>query len=215
MNPRLEGTSDGALLRVREQARIQLQGRRELWPRYELLLPEPGAEIDPERGLATLPPPSPGDLFFDIEGDPYAFEDGLDYLFGVLETDGTFTAIWSRDDTGEFSLDGERAGFERLIDFIMERLERDPSLHVYHYAPYEPTALKRLMGRYGTRETEVDRLLRGGVWSTCLGRPAVPPGLGRELFDQEDGAVLRLRPRDRPPGRRLEHRRVRAVARAG
>ena len=36
-------------------------------------------------------------------------------------------------------------------------------MHVYHYAPYEPTALKRLMGRYGTREAEVDRLLREGV----------------------------------------------------
>ena len=45
----------------------------------------------------------------------------------------------------------------------MARLERDPDLHVYHYAPYEPTALKRLMGRYGTREAEVDRLLREGV----------------------------------------------------
>jgi uncharacterized protein len=168
MTPRLEGTSDGALFRVREQARIQLQGRRELWPRYELLLPEPGAEIAQERGLATLPPPSPGDLFFDIEGDPYAFEDGLDYLFGVLETDGAFTAIWSRDAAGEFSLEGERAAFERLVDFIMERLEREPSLHVYHYAPYEPTALKRLMGRYGTREAEVDRLLREGVMVDLL-----------------------------------------------
>ena len=58
---------------------------------------------------------------------------------------------------------GERRAFERLIDFIIERLERGPALHVYHYAPYEPTALKRLMGRYGTREAEVDRLLRGGV----------------------------------------------------
>jgi len=168
MMPPLEGTSEGALLRVREQARIQLQGRRELWPRYELLLPDPGGEIPAERGLATLPPPSPGDLFFDIEGDPYAFEDGLDYLFGVLETDGAFRAIWSRDETGEFSLEGERAGFEGLIDFIMERLERDPSLHVYHYAPYEPTALKRLMGRYGSREAEVDRLLRQGVMVDLL-----------------------------------------------
>jgi uncharacterized protein len=168
MKPRLEGTSEGALLRVREQARIQLQGRRELWPRYELLLPEAGEDIAPERGLASLPPPSAGDLFFDIEGDPYAFDDGLDYLFGMLETDGTFTAIWSRDDADEFSLQGEQLAFERLIDFIMERLERDPNLHVYHYAPYEPTALKRLMGRYGTREAEVDRLLREGVMVDLL-----------------------------------------------
>ena len=46
----------------------------------------------------------------------------------------------------------------------MDRLASDPHLHVYHYAPYEPTAVKRLAGRYGTREEEVDRLLRGGVF---------------------------------------------------
>jgi predicted RecB family nuclease len=163
MRPPLDGTSEGALTRVREQARIQLEGRLANDHRYELLLPGPGAAVDAERGLATLPPPSPNDLFFDIEGDPYALEDGLDYLFGVLESDGTFHAFWSRDDQGEFTLDGERRAFERLVDFVVKRLEADPTLHVYHYAAYEPTALKRLMGRYGTREDEVDRLLRGGV----------------------------------------------------
>ena len=44
--------------------------------RYELLPPEEG------RGFALLPQPSEGDLFFDIEGDPF-FEDGLEYLLGV------------------------------------------------------------------------------------------------------------------------------------
>ena len=29
-----------------------------------------------------------------------------------------------------------------------------PDLNIYHYAPYEPAALKRLMGRYATREEE-------------------------------------------------------------
>ena len=161
--PRVEGTSEHALRRIREQARIQLEGRREDRLTYELLVPPQGEDLDPERGLATLPEPSPGDLFFDIEGDPYAFEDGLDYLFGVLETDGTFHAFWSRGEDGTFSLAAERRAFERFIDFVVERLERDPNLHVYHYAPYEPTALKRLMGRYGTREAEVDQLLRGGI----------------------------------------------------
>ena len=46
----------------------------------------------------------------------------------------------------------------------MGRLESDPKLHIYHYASYEPTAVKRLAGRYGTREEEVDQLLRGGVF---------------------------------------------------
>ena len=36
-------------------------------------------------------------------------------------------------------------------------------MHVYHYAAYERTALGRLAQRHGTREEEVDRLLRGGV----------------------------------------------------
>jgi uncharacterized protein len=163
MAPRLEGIGEGALTRVREQARIQLEGRRSGDNRYELLLPSPGQAIDAERGLATLPKPSSGDLFLDLEGDPYAFDDGLDYLFGILETDGTFHAFWSRDDRGEFTPAGEQRAFEQVIDFVAERLLADPNLHVYHYAAYEPTALKRLMGRYGTRENEVDDLLRRGV----------------------------------------------------
>src|SRR5258708_23814683 len=47
--------------------------------------------------------------------------------------------------------------------FVMGRLRRCPDVHVYHYSGYEPTALKRLMGRHGTREAEVDSLLRGQI----------------------------------------------------
>ena len=38
-----------------------------------------------------------------------------------------------------------------------------PDMHIYHYAAYEKTALRRLMSRHGTREEEVDRLLRNEV----------------------------------------------------
>jgi predicted RecB family nuclease len=41
--------------------------------------------------------------------------------------------------------------FERFIDFVMRRWASHPDMHIYHYAPYEPSALKRLMGRYATR----------------------------------------------------------------
>jgi uncharacterized protein len=47
------------------------------------------------------------------------------------------------------------------VDTILDRLERDPGMHVYHYGGYESGALKRLMQRHATREDEVDRLLRG------------------------------------------------------
>jgi predicted RecB family nuclease len=151
--PAIDGIGGAALTRIREQARIQLDGRRTQRHVHELLLP-----VTPGEGLAKLPPPSPGDLFFDLEGDPFALTHGLEYLFGFVDRDGEYTVWWALDRAAE------RAVFERFIDFVMQRLERHPDLHIYHYNHYETTALKRLMGRYGTREDEVDRLLRGGVF---------------------------------------------------
>lgn len=164
-DPPFDGTSAASVERVREQARIQVEGRGLPTPIHELLLPGAGEPIEAERGLATLPAPDPGDLFLDLEGDPYALEDGVDYLFGIMETDGQFRAFWSFDPDrpSDVTLAGEKRAFEQLMDFITERLERNPAMHVYHYASYEPTALKRLMGRHGTREEQVDRLLRGGA----------------------------------------------------
>jgi len=162
MDPKLEGTSPEALTRVREQARLQAQGRSEGRVLHELLQP-----IEEGRGLAVLPSPSVGDLFFDMEGDPYVEEggaDGLEYLFGVIEPAGgtverpAFHAFWGLDRAGE------KRAFEEFIDLVMDRLDRDPNLHIYHYASYEPSAVKRLMGRHATREDEVDRLLRGDVF---------------------------------------------------
>lgn len=177
----LSHTKPDALTRVREQARIQVQGEDQGRPLHELLDPprlrertDDGAIVfgglEPDKGLLALPQPSPGDLFLDLEGDPFALDDGVDYLFGVLEpgaldpTTGSpvYHSVWSLD-AGEVTPAAERRAFEQVIDLIVDRLERDPDLHVYHYAPYEPTALKRLMGRYATREAEVDRLLRGRV----------------------------------------------------
>jgi predicted RecB family nuclease len=140
---------------LHEQAALQLDAR--LTGRHEYGLLEPASK----RGFELLPKPSPGDVFFDIEADPFwAADRGLEYLFGVLwrENGGTvFRAFWGHD------REGEKRAFEELVDFLHERLRADPDMHVYHYAPYEPVVLKRLMGLYGTREEEVDDLLRHGV----------------------------------------------------
>jgi predicted RecB family nuclease len=145
----------GTFENIRHQAELQLRHRRTGEHAYETLRPED------ERGLALLPKPSPGDLFFDMEGDPYwEPSGGLEYLFGVLwheNGDEQFRAFWAHD------RDGERRAFEQFIDFVRARLERHPDLHVYHYASYEQTTLKRLMGEYATREDAVDNLLRGEV----------------------------------------------------
>lgn len=168
--PRLERTRADALERVREQARIQVQGEDQGRWIHELLDPvlrEDGA-LDPTKGLLALPEPSPGDLYLDLEGDPFAGEDGVDYLFGILEPGGSgpdgqprFHPFWSRDDAGRVAPAGEKRAFEQTIDLIMARLAEDPNLHVYHYASYEPAHLGKLMGRYSTRQDEVDQLFRG------------------------------------------------------
>jgi uncharacterized protein len=174
VTPKLDGVTAESLLRVREQARIQVEGEDEKRAKFELLEPEldeEGAFVS-DRGLLVLPEPSEHDLFFDIEGDPFALEDGVEYLFGVLEPglrdpdrpeEPFFHEIWSRDADGEVTRAAEKAAFERLVDLLIERLDAHPELHVYHYAAYEKTALGRLAQRHATREEEVDRLLRARV----------------------------------------------------
>lgn len=141
--------------KVREQARIQVESRQKNKLCYELL------PVVAETGLAMLPEPSEGDIFFDIEGDPFVGEQGLEYLFGYQyrgkDGDILQSSEWALD------RDGEKRIFEQFVDFVVSRREADPDLHVYHFAPYEPGALKRLMGRYASREEQIDDLLRGKV----------------------------------------------------
>jgi predicted RecB family nuclease len=174
-----------ALERAQRQARLQVASEDAGRIEYELLDPERDAagQPVPNRGLLALPEPAAGDLFFDIEGARYYTEDsrefGLQYLFGIVDTADTdasgmprYTQIWS------FDRRGEKRAFEELIDFITRRRARHPGLHVYHYNHYEPTsidhltelhetrqeAVGRLMGRFATREDEVDDLFRRGVF---------------------------------------------------
>ena len=151
--PPLEGVSAGALTRIREQAQLQVQGQRERRPIHEPITP-----VEADKGLASLPEPSDGDLFFDLEGDAFAADGGFEYLFGVADRNGGYDASWALDP------EREKQAFERYIDRVMERRAQYPDLHIYHYGAYETTAVKRLMSRYATREDEVDRLLRGRVF---------------------------------------------------
>jgi uncharacterized protein len=150
---RPERGSREAFAKLHGQARIQLAGRRQRTPVYELLPPEA------ERGFLRLPAPDAGDVFFDIEADAFVEGGGLEYLLGLACRDEKgelrYRALWALD------RDEERQAFETFIDFVAERWKNYPCMHIYHYAPYEPAAVKRLMGRYGAREAEVDRLLRG------------------------------------------------------
>lgn len=149
--PEIERMSTASLEALRAQARLQHESRGLPVPRFELL------PVEANRGLSSLPEPSRGDLFFDMEGDPWAEEDGLEYLFGVIDGDD-FHEWWAH------SRAEEKVAFEGFIDFVMDRWRTDPDTHVYHYASYERGRMGMLSTRHATREEEVDRLLRAGVF---------------------------------------------------
>ena len=141
-----------ALGKLSAQAKIQVLQRKSGIPRYET--------VDAQ-ALALLPDPDPGDLFFDFEGDPLWTADGrewgLEYLFGVLEAGGSFRPLWAHTRVDE------RKALVDFLAMVAKRRKRRPNMHIYHYAPYEKTALLRLAGRYGVGEDQVDELLRSGT----------------------------------------------------
>ena len=147
--PKIE---DVSLKKLHHQARLQLKTRK-TGERYVEILPQ---ETGTLRGFARLPKPNEGDMFFDMEGDPLE-EGGLEYLFGLFLFENgkyEFKTFWAH------SRAEEKLAFEAFIDYITLRLVKYPEAHIYHYASYEETAMKKLMTLHGTREAEVDSILR-------------------------------------------------------
>jgi predicted RecB family nuclease len=166
------GLNPETFAKLQRQAALQVRRQDTGRPEFALLVPQP------EHGFALLPEASPGDIFFDIEGNPFWDERGsLEYLWGLVDADQVFTALWADDHASE------RRAFQELVDRVHARLSQHPDMHVYHYASYEVSALRRLAGRYNTREAEVDDLLARGVLVDLLkvvrgGVAASVPGYG-------------------------------------
>ncbi|ROS26127.1 bifunctional RecB family nuclease/DEAD/DEAH box helicase [Cellulomonas sp. PhB150] len=166
----VDGLSATTLGALRLQARLQVGpggATREDPDRAPLAF----EVIDPA-AIVSLPAPSAGDIFFDFEGDPLWTDDsvpadspadwGLEYLFGVVEApageeEPRFVPFWAHDRAQE------RAALVEFVQYVQARLAQHPDLHVYHYAPYEKTALHRLAGRHGVYEDVIDGWARTGL----------------------------------------------------
>ncbi len=133
--------------KLREQARVQNETRTSHKPVYELLA------LKENTGFFYLPEPSAGDIYLDFEGDPLVEPSGLEYLFGWV-FQSNYYCIWVSN------MEEEKAALEQFIDFVFEKRNQFPALHIYHFAPYETIALKRMMGKYAVKENEIDILLR-------------------------------------------------------
>ena len=143
--------------RLKAQAKIQKESIGKEIPAYQLIRNDDGTK----QGLSLLPPLSPNDIFFDIEGFPLE-DGGLEYLWGVTYFDDNnqrqYMDFWAHN------RDQEKESFRAFIEWAYQRWQQDSSMHIYHYASYEITACRKLMGRYGVCEYEVDQLLRNEVF---------------------------------------------------
>lgn len=141
--------------KIHRQAEIQYKSRLEGKLLYEL------NPIEPLRGLNRIPQQSLGDIYFDIEGDHFYEDGGLEYLFGIYYSNNgkmEYKGYWSKN------RQEEKKAFSDLIEFILLRWSQYPDMHIYHYAPYEPSSIKRLASRYAVCEEEVDRVLRAELF---------------------------------------------------
>ncbi|MDT0170499.1 TM0106 family RecB-like putative nuclease [Pseudarthrobacter sp. BRE9] len=161
-----------SVVRLRAQARMQLGLDQPAGSRTLAKDGQPHTvsyTVLPDNTIASLPVPSAGDIFFDFEGDPL-WQDpatgawGIEYLFGVIEapvagaeSEPVFRPFWAH------SRSGERRAFLDFLEYVEERRARYPDMHVYHYAPYEKTALRNLSLAHQAGEDTVDDWLRQGL----------------------------------------------------
>src|SRR5437867_3932555 len=110
----IHGINEMALARLRQQARLQVEQRHSDTLPFEVLPP-----LGEHLGFQALPPPTSDDLFFDMEGDPFVGDNGVEYLFGIWEAlplnvegrKGFHHTFWGHDS------DEEKRAFEQAVDF--------------------------------------------------------------------------------------------------
>ncbi|CEG60024.1 putative helicase [Legionella micdadei] len=153
----VKGMNPEVLTRLKAQAKIQKDSVGNQTPLYQIIPHEPGKKM----GLSLLPSGSTLDIYFDIEGFPLE-EGGLEYLWGATYFDDKgrrqYKDFWAHD------AEQEKVAFRSFIEWVFERWQLDPHMHIYHYANYEIAACRKLMGRYGICEDMVDTLLRNEVF---------------------------------------------------
>ncbi|WP_163931335.1 TM0106 family RecB-like putative nuclease [Paraferrimonas sp. SM1919] len=161
----IKGIGTETFTKLKKQAFAQYQSKQNGggFPYFEYLPEAQG------KGFQILPSHHDADVFFDIEGNPLV-EGGLEYLWGATlhnnqmnadEPQGKqypFVDWWAHDAAQEKVL------IEAFVDWVYDRWQANPGMHVYHYASYEITALKKLTGRYNTRIDKLDDLLRANVF---------------------------------------------------
>ncbi len=150
----IKGIPTTILKTLKDQADMQLKSKEKTMPSFKVL-----PHIGERRGLEMLPPAHTADIFFDMEGYPLLGKEGLEYLYGnAVHEAEKYICFWATNEQEEVS------AFKKWLDWAYERWEKKRGMHIYHYGHYEPSTIKKLMGKYGAGEEKIDNLLRNHVF---------------------------------------------------
>lgn len=155
----VNGIGQATLGRLQAQAKIQKASKEKEIPDFVVI------EQDKGKGLSALPPASPLDVYFDIEGHPLV-DGGLEYLWAVsyIDSDAPKGKQYAYNDWWAHNDEQEKHAFELFIDWVYGRWQQDSKMHIYHYASYEVSAIRRISNRHNTKTKKVDELLKNSVF---------------------------------------------------
>ena len=110
--------------------------------------------VDPAEFRTLLPTKNEGDLFIDFEWyQPTGEPTELLYMLSASDWDEAFYPFVAK------SRDQELKAFQDFVGFLIERIEKYPDAHIYHFHDVEAKKLENLVARYGVLEKEVARVL--------------------------------------------------------
>lgn len=110
--------------------------------------------VDPSEFKSLLPTRDEGDLFVDFEWyQPTGEATELIYMLSASDWDENFFPFIAQ------SSDQELKAFKDFVAFMIERIEKHPGAHIYHFHTPETEKLEKLVAKYGVLEQEVNRVL--------------------------------------------------------
>jgi predicted RecB family nuclease len=146
---RPDGIGPNTFERLRGQAAVQAGEQQ-----WQIVSPQPR-----RMGVFGTPPANPLDIYFDLEGDPFAAIPTLDYLWAYCDRDGTYFHVWGHSPAEE------RAAFIWFVNVLRDREKQGSDWQVYHYNTYEVTSMRRIAAAWPDDDVrdslveEVDRFI--------------------------------------------------------
>jgi len=122
------GMATNTFQRLQSQAAVQSGDRA-----WDVITPQP---ID--TGLASIPAPVAEDIYFDLEGDPFAGLPTLDYLWAYCDSADTYACRWAHNP------EDERAAFAWFMEQMETKEVAGGDWHIYHYNAYETSSMRRI-----------------------------------------------------------------------